>query len=241
MKVSMTCVFGALVLMAGVASAAEDQGFYIQFDAGYSMAADANIKDASPAGTDGPLVVNKLDDVGEAVIYSGIVGYQFNKFFRTDLSYTYRDGFELDDRDDTGDPNTTYDFKGDITSHNVMVNAYAQMPVWFLTPYVGVGAGWAQNKVESVSSKLVGQAVSGKTPSSDATDEFAWQVMVGTGITLTKHISLDLGYRYADLGKLKIDRANSSFTGTPNPTYNLNAAQGDLETHEVKFGIRYLF
>ncbi|GDX89921.1 hypothetical protein LBMAG45_17770 [Nitrospirota bacterium] len=65
----------------------------------------------------------------------------------------------------------------------------------------------------------------------DKTD-FAWNVGGGVAYALTEHISLDVTYRYADLGKANW---GASFTDVVRLTAN------NLHTNEFLFGARYQF
>ena len=64
----------------------------------------------------------------------------------------------------------------------------------------------------------------------------AWSLMAGVGYQISDRITLDIGYRYIDLGKVQSSRVDS--TGySLNPHFRLD----DLTAHEFKVGLRFAF
>lgn len=103
-----------------------------------------------------------------------------------------------------------------LYKHSVMANAYFDYLTctpW--TPYVGAGIGTSYLKI--------GQGELGKS-----TYNLAWQAMAGLAYDINSHWTLDAGYRYADLGRVR---------------KNLGAAKAKVTArdHEIMFGARYGF
>ena len=103
-----------------------------------------------------------------------------------------------------------------LYKHSFMANAYFDYLTctpW--TPYVGAGMGVSYLKVKSDDISRSGYRL-------------AWQVMGGVTYDVNTSWALDLGYRYADLGRIRV-------------------AKDDLTTkvsardHEIMFGVRYSF
>ena len=119
-----------------------------------------------------------------------------------------------------------------LTSYTMMLNAYRDLMTFgSFTPYVGVGVGMAYHKVDDVSfteNPFLTNVIEGKSDLA-----FAWQVMAGVGYRLNERATLDLGYRYADLGKATSGRVDNA--GFANPRVVID----DITAHELKIGLRY--
>lgn len=105
---------------------------------------------------------------------------------------------------------------GKMTADSLLFNCigvFRDDTIW--SPYLGLGLGAAQLKADSLT-------VTGAPFSNDSAVVFAYQVLAGFDIALSKHFSLDLGYRYfstarptfteADGRKLTMDYVNHSAT-----------------------------
>ena len=103
-----------------------------------------------------------------------------------------------------------------LYKHSFMANAYFDYLTctpW--TPYVGAGMGVSYLKVDNGDYARSGYRL-------------AWQVMGGMTYDINSHWALDLGYRYADLGRIRIE--NDEVT-----------SKVKARDHEIMFGARYTF
>jgi opacity protein-like surface antigen len=192
-----------LLLMAADAWA-QPTWFYVRGDAGASFSRD-------PGGDLG-------DDVGTAALLNAGVGFKILPFIRTDLTVTYRTGYEF---------NATIagaSASGDVTNVTGMLNAYFDFPevAGRFQPYIAGGIGISYNDADSVSA-------GGLTFGGASSTDFAWQLGLGVAVSLLPAVAIDLGYRYADLGEVKTDRANGQ------------GLSGNLRTNEVMVGVRVGF
>jgi opacity protein-like surface antigen len=134
-----------------------------------------------------------IDPDDTAVLGLG-VGYRFNNWFRADATVDY--AF----RSDLG--------AARLWTSSALVNGYIDLGTWWgVTPYIGAGIGASYNYLD-----LGGD--SGRW-------NFAWAGMAGAAYHLSQNLSVDFGYRYADLGRV-------------------NAFGGDVTAHELRVGFRYL-
>lgn len=104
-----------------------------------------------------------------------------------------------------------------LYKHSVMANAYFDYLTctpW--TPYVGAGLGSSYLKADF-----------GNVAKSNY--NLAWQVMAGLAYDINSHWTVDAGYRYADLGRIRKNWGNGQVT-------KLTARD-----HEVLLGVRYTF
>ena len=103
-----------------------------------------------------------------------------------------------------------------LYKHSVMANAYFDYLTctpW--TPYVGAGLGSSYLKADF-----------GDVAKSNY--NLAWQVMAGLTYDINSHWTLDAGYRYADLGRIRKNFGDS-------------VAKVTARDHEVLLGVRYTF
>lgn len=112
---------------------------------------------------------------------------------------------------------------GDLTVDAVMINCFGVPNTDdFWAPYFGVGVGAARLAAEKL--KITG------TPFSNDTDyAFAYQAGVGLDFNLSKHFSLDVGYR---------------FLGTTRPRFKESSGIGyktDYYSNSAVIGLRYGF
>lgn len=228
--------FVAVLSIVGTSAVAADMSkWYVQADAGYGWAADAGLNNVSETGN--ILVYSPLDKLGKSFSYGVAVGYNINENIRTELAFTIRDGFELKDTDTGLDPN--YNFKGDVQSIATMANAYYTWNKALFSPYVGAGLGYSQNKIKSLAYSAVDRSDGGIAPGGK-TNNFAYQLMAGIDYKINAKWTLDLGYRYADLGNIESKSGeNVDPSGSSLNTYD--GSKGDLKVHEAKLGLRYNF
>jgi opacity protein-like surface antigen len=137
----------------------------------------------------------------DAAVLGFGVGYQFNSWLRGDVTLDYQFG----SRFALNDAATVAGAK--MWSSSTFANGYVDLGTWWgITPYVGAGVGAALNDLESRSRW-----------------NFAWALMAGAAYHLSPNLSVDFGYRYADLG---------SATG-------LDLSLVEVTAHEFKIGLRY--
>lgn len=104
-----------------------------------------------------------------------------------------------------------------LYKHSVMANAYFDYLTctpW--TPYVGAGIGSAYLKADD-------------GEQAKSVYNLAWQVMAGLTYDINSHWTLDAGYRYADLGRIRKNYGEG------------NVAKLTARDHEIMLGVRYTF
>jgi opacity protein-like surface antigen len=102
-----------------------------------------------------------------------------------------------------------------------------------VTPYIGLGLGAGTLSGELYYTENGNKLF--KTLRNRST-YFAWNVGFGLGIRLSDIVTLDLGYRYADLGKLKA----SDFNSAGADSYVIKRSR-DVTVHEAILGVRLTF
>jgi opacity protein-like surface antigen len=164
--------------------------------------------------------------------WAGIYRMNANKeLFGTHFAYGVRAGYVraeaeinnsrdikrnwLTAKSDKGDAYPVSHFR--LYKHSFMANAYFDYLTctpW--TPYVGAGIGLSHLKAD------FGEHAK-------SVNNLAWQVMAGVAYDVTSNWTLDAGYRYADLGRI---RKNYVDTGV---------VKVKARDHEIMFGARYNF
>jgi opacity protein-like surface antigen len=230
----------ALALAAAGAAQAE---LYGRVDLGYSASTSADIQDNNfpldgvICGDAACSTPGKITDVGNAFLIGGGVGWRFNPNFRIDGTVAYRGGYKIDASvpDGLGGANA---INSDVTSWNLMLNGYYDFTVTWGKPYVGAGIGWASNKVDDVvvtNAAFPGIALSAPGGSKSG---FAWALMGGVGVPLSPTLTLDLGVRYTDLGKLETPAGPVLVNGTPTG-FTYSGASGHVRAWELLVGLRF--
>ena len=134
-----------------------------------------------------------------------------------------------------GFPAGTNEYTADIESWLGLANMYIDLGTWYcVTPYIGGGVGVASISVLGL--KDVNVPVGSVFYASDHTEtNFAWAVYAGLAYEVTSAVTLDLSYRYADLGDARSGTAtafdgSSSFSGV-----DIN----DIDSHDLMLGVRW--
>lgn len=193
------------------------------------------------AGVASLLSVNAQAEVNQYV--SGKVSYDFNKvnikasdpkaadlyrtkankeLFGTHVAYGVQAGYVRGELELNNSRDIKRNYIGEMDhfrlyKHSVMANAYFDYLTctpW--TPYVGAGIGSAYLKADNGSN-------------AKSVYNLAWQVMAGLTYDINSHWTLDAGYRYADLGRIRKNLGEGHVT-------KLTARD-----HEILLGVRYTF
>lgn len=186
------------------------------------------------AGLEGSM---SREGFGDSAVLGVGIGYRFSESFRTDVAVDHRfatrfNGLPADGRLAAG---SVLD-KGRFQSSTAMLNAYVDLGTYSgFTPYLGAGIGVARTVLGNYNRTMVGDVAPGGTTRTrlpgGETYSLAWALMAGVGYQLSDTFTLDLGYRYVNLGDVKTRG------------YAL-AGGADVESigsHEVRLGLRYAF
>lgn len=119
-----------------------------------------------------------------------------------------------------------------VKSTTLMVNLYKDLGSYRgWVPYIGAGVGVSYNQIANTyftENVFLTNSILG-----DNNISFAWSLMAGVSYNISSRTTLDLGYRYMDLGK--IASQNGDTAGFWNPKVYVD----DLTSHEFKVGFRY--
>lgn len=229
----------------------EVSGWYLRGDVGVGIASLRSVTSTFNAPVpDFALDESHLDD--SAFVGLG-VGYQFNNWFRADLTGEYRTSQRFQSIESYGiydynnvPPNrvgTGFDtYNGSIQSSVFLVNGYIDLGHWYgWTPYVGGGVGVAYHRVESLSDVGAGSTYQGAGNGglgwapNKSNGAFAWALMAGVSFDVTPNLKLDISYRYLDMGDAK-----SGVIACTTPGCVLETQKYHLASNDIRFGLRWM-
>lgn len=194
--------------------------WYLRGDLSYGFSSTPDATDSDDGKFDD-------EDWDDTWAIGGGIGYQLGRGLRMDFTLDYR--FDSDVYGVfVASPTTP--LTGELSSLIGLANFYYDFDMGGrITPYVGVGLGFVSHKMDS------GTLVSGADAvdfDGDRETNFAWALMAGVDVDLRDRWKLDIGYRYLDLGDFS---ATDATTGAKR--FNVD----DLESHEIRVGLRYSF
>lgn len=204
------------LLLPGAATAQNVQsGVYLEMRAGASILPDVDADDDP--------IVNEIGTKTGWLI-DGAVGYADLSGLRGEIAL----GFRRHEIDEIESGSITVDAEGDVSTFTAMLNGYydfylhkygAQGAAANLTPFVGVGAGFAVISIEF--DELNGVSIADDR---DSDTVFAYQGIAGLSYAFTPNIAASLSYAY-------LATTEGNFNGT----------KADYETHNMMAGFRFTF
>ena len=225
------------------------KGWYLRGDIGYSNQMVDDLDNALFATTTNLQFHTLNFEAGTT--YGFGVGYTFNRWLRFDVTGEYRGETEFHGfdtwTDASGDPRYN-DYTAKKSEWLALVNAYVDLGTWHgLTPFVGGGLGAANVKFRSFRDAGIAYATAGTLSTGYPTmayagdhDEwnFAWALYAGLGFEVTDAFTVELAYRYLDMGDGETGDI-IAYDGTN--TIDNPMIFEDLTSHDLKLGVRYTF
>ena len=224
-----------VLVLAPAASAQPQEGVYFTPKIGYSSLEADSSAQIEAVGL-GRVSGKDKSTKGQAVLGLA-VGYDFNLVndvpLRAEFEYAWRGKKEMvNERFDAVNPPNDGNIKSKVGAQSFFFNGYFDIhndsPV---TPYIGAGLGLARVSSESL---VTIDNVPGNMSISKTKTNFAWNIGAGAAFEISDSVVLDVGYRYADFGK--VDGSTSVVV----PPYTINASMDTkVKTHEVLLGLRF--
>ncbi|WP_026792687.1 outer membrane protein [Pleomorphomonas oryzae] len=216
-------------------------GWYLRGDIGYKyyQAPKGVLSDRTwgSFGNNGEFGSEKMQGAAD---FGAGVGYKFNDYLRADLTVDYETPAKFKGQayctlaGPCGGGEWESSESAKITAYSALANVYADLGDFHgLKPYLGAGAGASYLKTSDVKSSAQ-DAFSGNYPAGKGKWNFAWALMAGVEYPLSDRLSLDLGYRYLNLG----DAQTGSVTANPGGAVT-HINYEDIQAHEVRLGLRY--
>ena len=244
MKHKLLIAVSSSILMAvpNLATAHDDEGWYLRGNLGYGIHTDAELS----GGLDSSFHGNGLQSEGNVASSLGL-GYHFGNNWRLEL-----DGDSL--WTDLGSISQTPNSSAKLRTNNLMLNAiydFDEFGSW--EPYVGAGIGFVfadadlvahdiLNPLLSTNPVCVGPRTAGQGESCSVNDNdnsLGWQLLAGLGYDISENLKWDTHYTYLDSGSLNFDGfRNNGITGASNA---FETALSNVGSHSLVTGFRYLF
>ncbi len=226
---------------------------YIRTSIGVDWMKDANFRDdgtpalfGSVTGSDGR-PIGAYGDFGTCAFVEGAAGIRLLPWLRSEIALAYRP-----DMDYTGQANFigvtgSQPVSGKADSLSGLFNLYLDINglpgvrLGRFQPYVGGGIGFAVNRLDKMIYRFpqLSSHTYSIVPSGRRTD-WAFMITAGTGLVLTKHLTLDFSYRYTDLGRLQTDAGIMVMDG-PITSLEIGETSTSLKSHGILMGLRYHF
>ena len=225
-----------LLTLPTIALAIDLEGYYITAKGGISKSMDTGV-------IYGEDTIDKFsikdNDLGTGHVFGLSIGKYIASNFRLELEASQRGGLKYDSEYST---NSSLKSKADIDTKSIFINGFYDFESFNIssssvTPYLGGGLGISRNDMGTVtdSVSVFSQTLDGKKVS-----QFAYKLAVGTLVSLSEKLSVDINYQYVDLGKFKsgVNFVNSGGgSGALIEPFN----GGDIKTQELMVGLQYTF
>ena len=214
-------------------------GWYLRGDIGMSNQKVKNLDNLLYSTVTSVNTVHK--DFDSAPFFGLGVGYQFNHWFRADLTGEYRGKANFHGLDivKSGGNTFTDEYHASKSEWLVLANIYADLGTWYsFTPFVGVGIGASHNTISNfldVCTTCVGGGVA--TGATASKWNFAWAVHAGVAYKVNSQLSIEFAYRYVSLGDamsgdlIRFDGVNQ---------FNNPMEFKNITSHDLKLGVRWL-
>jgi opacity protein-like surface antigen len=180
------------------------------------------------------------------MLFGGGFGYQFNGWFRADLTGQWRGraNFHGSQFTDAFAGSALVDnYSGSKSEALFLANAYVDLGTWWcVTPFIGAGVGTSYNRISSFRDDGFGNTFGVARPSSVvyAADNgkwnFAWALHTGLAYKVTPNVSVEFGYSYVNLGDATTG-FNSNFGGGATPQFPWTMK--DITSHDLTLGVRW--
>ena len=226
-----------------LAPVADFSGWYLRGDIGFSNQQVGSLFNQNYSRYDSVTNVDKGFDA--APIFGLGVGYNINNWFRVDVTGEYRGkanfhGFDVGFTSVAGPAGNNFwpdRYTASKYEWTFLFNGYVDLGTWYgITPFLGAGLGFSRNTITNFGD--VNIAVLGDSHGSDASKwNFAWALYAGVGYRLSEAATIELAYRYIDLGKATTGTmVDYTFAGIDTP-FQFN----HLTSQDVRLGLRYNF
>jgi opacity protein-like surface antigen len=219
-------------------------GWYLRGDIGFSNQRVDRLNNVLDAGNTSSVQHNNFNTAG---IFGLGVGYKLNNWFRGDVTGEWRGNSQFHGTDRISyvggvGVDTYHATKNEWV---VLANAYVDLGTWWcMTPFIGAGVGGARVAIngftdQSIASNPVqpGPALAGLAYGDNVAKwNFAWAVHAGVAYKVTPNFTVELAYRYLDMG--------DGLTGDLRTFDGVNAINNpmtfkNITSHDLKLGVRW--
>ena len=187
-------------------------------------------------------------DIKSTPLFGLGFGYDTGHYFRFDVTGEYRGSAMLVFHDKYPGADGTFDYSGpgpggpgtneytaDIESWVGLFNTYIDLGTWHcVTPYVGGGVGFASLSIFGYKDVNVPQNSVAYGQDNTETN-FAWAVYAGLSYKVNPSLTLDLSYRYTDLGNIRTGRIATFDNVSTSGGFQIE----DITSNDLMLGVRW--
>jgi opacity protein-like surface antigen len=213
-------------------------GWYLRGDIGFSNQRVSKLDTPGyhdPGITVPPTIGLGFDTAG---IFGLGAGYRFNNWFRADVTGEYRGNANIHGLDIVnlnGAVIGTDEYRGSKSEWLVLANAYADLGTWWcMTPFIGAGVGASRNTISNFVDINTPNLSVAYTPNASKWN-LAWALHAGVGYKVNPNLTIELAYRYVNLG----DGVTGGLTDFNGFTRGRTIDFKDITSHDVKIGVRW--
>ena len=231
-----------------LAPAVDFSGWYLRGDIGFSNQNVGSLFNVNYANFDS---VSNIDKGFDAAPFFGLgIGYTVNNWLRFDVTGEYRGAANFHGLDVGALPAGGFAddrYTGSKSEWTFLFNGYVDLGTWWnITPFIGAGVGFSRNTISnfgdiSVCLNSLDCAGSGGSDAFGGTASkwnFAWALHAGLAYQVYRNVTLELAYRYIDLGNAESGNL-IAFDGTNNIVNPMEFHH--LTSQDVKLGVRFNF
>jgi hypothetical protein len=238
---SVSLVALALTVTPGMAFAKE--GFYVGLNVGSNWLEHAESGSNVAGGNNNGTLVDI--DGSDGLLLGGFVGYKFSDMWRADISYT-RLNNDLSWRGVFGGvASSASAYTADTTSDVFLLNAYLHGKGLFegafdtVDPFVGVGVGFAKNKMKNVKEASYRTGASIAAVDSDSETSTVVRLGVGVDVNVSPALTMTSSIDAYWLGDFKTGDSRDRTTAGQQ---DIGAWRvDDVVTYTASVGVRYSF
>jgi opacity protein-like surface antigen len=257
MKMNCKALLLNVVLLLSLASPAIAADVYVRASAGVDWLKNANFSDdkdgVNPAlfgdgtGNNGR-PFGAYGDFDTFAFGEVAAGLRIQPWLRTEFALAYRPDMHYSGQANFTGLTGPQPVSGKAESLSGLVNLYLDInglpgvTLGRFQPFVGGGVGFATNWLDEMTYRfpqLPPKHTYSVVPSGEKTN-LAFMLTAGTGFELTKHLILDLSYRYTDLGRAQTDSGTMQMDGSVKSEV-ISGTSVPLRAHGMLIGVRYHF
>ena len=231
-----------------LAPAVDYSGWYLRGDIGFSNQSVGSLFNVNYANFSS---VQNIDKGFDAAPFFGLgVGYTVNNWLRFDVTGEYRGAANFHGLDVGAIPAGGFAddrYTGSKSEWTFMFNGYVDLGTWWnITPFVGAGVGFSRNTISNFgdisvclnSNSCVASGGSDAFGPTASKWNFAWALHAGLAYQVYRNVTLELAYRYIDLGNAESGNL-VAFDGTNNIVNPMEFHH--LTSQDIKLGVRFNF
>jgi opacity protein-like surface antigen len=224
-------------------------GWYLRGDIGFSNQSVKEVRNGNEALYAPLLSLNQQTGFDTGGIFGLGIGYQFNNWFRGDITGQYRGRTNFHGQDLVTFPlgggavgSAVDSYTASKSEWLVLANGYVDLGTWWcVTPFIGAGVGAARVTVSNFTDQSLADISPGvigpgyAVANSASKWNFAWAAHAGLAYKVSPNLTLEVAYSYVDLGS-GLTGPVATFQGfTTNNPMNFR----DITSHDLKIGVRW--